>query len=191
MGGMSEPLLAENCPLTAHLEGSIPTGAVPTLSSTGQFHHFHYLHVPDVILRQPPVDGWTTISSLMIPDLGIDDFFFQSAEVRKQFHCHQVFIGHDQLLSIGQGRETEVIAYIRTRRGPTRNHSFIFNEGGVASHIGFERRKQEARNVARNRRLRRQRLQCDVRDHRGVTVFNSRSERTVIQIAELERLKGY
>ena len=35
------------------LESKLPSDANATVSSTGQFHHFHYLHVPQQILNNP------------------------------------------------------------------------------------------------------------------------------------------
>ncbi len=182
---------AADCALTEHLKGFIPTDANAALSTTGQFHHYHYLHIPQSILTQPPANGWTTISSMMSPQLGIDSFFFRRAEERKQFHCHQVFISHTQLTNIAAGKETEVVAFIRSGGEARRNHGFLFNRSGLDPKVALEQERARIQKLAERNGLRTVGTKCDTRTHSGVTVFNSRGDRIVTNFAELERLKGY
>lgn len=182
---------AADCELTDHLKGFIPDGHNATISTTGQFHHFHYLHVPGVILANPPANGWTTISSLMVPDLGIADYFFQSAQQRRQFHCHQVYFSNAQLTSIAAGTQTDVLAYIRSESGPQRNHTFRFNRGGTDPKAAFILEHQRIQQIAIREGLRRASTVCQTSTHRGVTVFNSQGEKIVTTQAALQALQGY
>jgi hypothetical protein len=182
---------AMDCATTPHMNGYIPVDANAALSSTGQFHHFHYLHVPQVILQNPPRAGWNTITSMMSPELGIDPFFFRPAETRKQFHCHQVSITRAELQGIAAGQEVQVLAYIRSGGIPRRNHTFVFNAGGLDPRVSLERRREEIRQLARQNNLQTQSVKCDTRLHRGVTVFSREGDRVVASARELEALKGY
>lgn len=176
------------CEFTDHLLGQIPEGAQKAISSTGQFHHFHYLHVPQQILNNPPLTGWTTISSMMVEDLGIDNFFFRNREIRKQFHCHQVTFSYEQLVSIASGQRTEVYAFI----GGRRNHVFLFNGGGgVSQEQFFDQERTRIQRIARQNSLRNRRSVCDTVAHTGVTVFSFNSDRFVRTARELNTLKGY
>lgn len=184
---------AVECSFTDHLEGFIPEGANAALSSTGQFHHFHYLHVPQSILNDPPEGGWSTITSMMSPELGIDDFFFRRREVRKQFHCHRVYFSHRQLVAIAAGETTEVVAYINRRGEAVRNHTFVFNpvQGEDQEPLSLEEIEDGIRAVAVYNELRMQRSACDTSVHRGVTVFDSKGFQVVNSVEQLESLKGY
>jgi hypothetical protein len=182
---------AADCVTTPHLNGLIPPDANPTISATGQFHHFHYLHIPQVILLDPPEKGWSTISSLMRPELGIDDFFFQRREVRKQFHCHQVFISKAEIEAIANGQETTITAYINSGGRARPNHDFVFNRGGIDAHVSFQNEFERIQKIAKDKKLRTVAAKCDTRAHRGVTVFNAKETLLVTSLRELESLKGY
>ncbi len=201
---------AAECATTDHLNGFIPEDANATVSSTGEFHHYHYLHIPLQILMNPPRSGFTTITSLMRPELGIDDFFFRPAEQRKQFHFHQVYISNPQLQAIAAGRRTSVTAFIPRNRP---NHTFVFNRANIVSEAGpgeteaqklerlYETNRLSAGALINEQRrilalaeqagLRTESVVCDTRLHRGVSMFNSRETRFIATAAELERLKGY
>lgn len=191
---------AAQCNFTDHLLGEIPSNSNPAISTTGQFHHFHYLHVPQVILDSPPQAGWSTLSSMMVPELGIDGFFFgegksgsaKEREIQKQFHCHQVYFSNAQLRQIASGQRTDVIAYIRGRDGkPSRNHTFTFNKPGSSVMTVFEQDKIQIQQIAKQRNLRTVRETCDTQIHQGVIVFNGQGQRIVTNVNELNSLKGY
>lgn len=191
---------AAQCNFTDHLLGEIPLDSNPAISTTGQFHHFHYLHVPEVILNSPPQVGWSTLSSMMVPELGIDGFFFgegksgaaKEREIQKQFHCHQVYFSNAQLRQIASGQRTDVIAYIRGRDGkPSRNHTFTFNKHGSSVMAVFEQDKIQIQQIAKQRNLRTVRETCDTQIHQGVIVFNGQGQRIVTSVNELNSLKGY
>lgn len=169
-----------------HLQGVIPEGAVPTLSSTGSFHHFHFLHVPQQILAKIPRSGFRTLTSMMKEECGIDDFFFQRGEENKQFHCHQIDFTREQLISIADGKPTEIIAFIRSGGRPVRNHSFIFNDT-----ITFEQKQQAAKETADFRGFKTERIFCDTRLHGMVTVFHGGGIIGVRTLAQIDQLKGY
>ncbi|MCJ8275255.1 MAG: hypothetical protein HRT44_00705 [Bdellovibrionales bacterium] len=133
----------ESCEyLTPLLNGMLPENANSAVSGPGQFHHYHYLHIPQEILENPPEGGWSTLTSMMVDRLGIDDFFFRHPgilrpngtpfreERPKQYHCHQVYISQSQIQRIRDGQRVEVFAYIQSRpnQEPRRNHQFIFND---------------------------------------------------------------
>lgn len=191
---------AAQCEFDAHLLGEIPRNSSPALSTTGQFHHFHYLHVPQLILNQPPASGWSTLSSMMVPELGIDGFFFgegksgvaKEREIQKQFHCHQVYFSVQQLRQIAAGQQTDVIAYIRLRNGqPSQNHTFTFNKPGASAFAAFQQDKVQVQRLARQRGLKTVRETCDTEIHRGVTVFNAQGQKVITSLQELNSLKGY
>ena len=191
---------AAQCDFTPHLLGLIPSDANPAVSTTGQFHHFHFLHVPEMILNSPPINGWSTLSSMMVPELGIDGFFFgegktgvaKEREIQKQFHCHQVYFSNNQLKQIALRQTTDVIAFIRGRDGkPSRNHTFTFNKPGDAAKVIFEKDKLSIQQIARQRNLRTTRETCDVQIHGGVIVFNGQGQRVISKVSELNALKGY
>ena len=182
------PMRAEAaaCEITDHLRGFIPDGALATISSTGQFHHFHYLHIPQQILNNIPEAGWKTISSMMIPELGIDDFFFDSDQAHKQFHCHEIVLSATELLAIKNGEKTRITAYIKGSNGPSPNHTFDFNDGPT-----FGEKRERIIQVAKEKGLRFAGTQCDTDEHEGVSVFNGKGVRTVNDRKELDQLKGY
>ena len=180
---------AADCVITEHLNGFIPSDANATVSSTGQFHHFHLLHIPQVILSSPR--AFQTITSMMRPELGIDDFFFEDGETRKQFHCHQVQITRAEVASIAAGSETEVIAFIRSGGRPRRNHSFIFNQGGKNAALALEEKRQAIIKAAQDQGFRFAGVKCDTRLHTGVSVFRPDGQSVIVSRRELERLKGY
>lgn len=179
------------CVTTDHLDGAVPTTANAAVSSTGQFRHHHYLHVPIEILTTPPKAGWSTISSMMIPELGIGEFFFIKKEVRKQFHCHQVFFSQKQLMNIAKGVETEVIAYIAGFSGPVKNHTFLFNNKTETFLQHSARLQKDAIDNELKDKLKLTKSVCDTKLHGGVTVFNSSGTTTVTDVTKLEALKGY
>ena len=194
--GLSSGAFAAECEFTEHLEGFIPDNANAVISASGQFHHFHYLHVPEVILRNPPKSGWTTITSMMVPNLGIDPFFFRRREVVKQFHCHQVDFSYQQLVNIAEGRRTSVTAYIysRRRKRAIPNHSFIFNNHGLSSRQAFTKDQLEIQGEASRKGLQKKRSSCldvRVRNRGAVRVFNGKGFSSIRDLARLEELKGY
>jgi hypothetical protein len=180
------------CPTTAHLEGVIPADANPALSSTGQFHHFHTLFVPAAVLAAPPRAGFTTITSLMRPELGIDDFFFRAVEVRKQFHCHQVDFTRRELEAIAAGQEVIITAYINMRGRPTPNHEFVFNRAGLSpwDALKSDMAQAQARAARSGFDTQRPRSACSVRQHRGVTVFAAGGTSVVTDLQVLAQLEG-
>lgn len=188
---LPEGAYAVECPMTGHLLGEIPDGANAVISSTGRFHHFHYLHIPASVLAAPPAAGWTTITSMMVQELGIDDYFYLRTNVRRQFHCHKVSFTNAQLQAIAAGKQTEVVAYIEGDSGPQKNHTFLFNEKGTNPATAFADRFRDIQALARRRGLRNKRSSCDTRTHGGVTVFSGDSTDVVTDLAELNRLKNY
>ena len=186
LGAFGVDAHASVCVTTPHLEGELPEDVLAAISTTGQFRHHHFLHVPPAILLNPPAEGWSTISSMMVPNLGIGEFFFRDREVRKQFHCHQIYFSHRQLLGISGGEEMEVIAYIRAGDGSaTPNHSFFFNSTDFDKHFADLESEALIGGFVRTRSA------CDIREHGGVTIFSGKGIVTVTEVATLERLKGY
>lgn len=186
LSGMDSALAAE-CPINAHLDGEIPLGAAATISSTGQFHHYHYLHVPQMVLNAPPAAGWSTLTSMMVPDLGIDNYFFQKTQVYKQFHCHKVFFSQKQLEAIQKGQKTEVIAYIQGANGVAqKNHTFIFNDT-----ISFEDKENAIQSIAQQNQLKTVGAKCQTQTHGGVRVFSSSGVQLVTSLDVIQSLIGY
>lgn len=178
--------------VNAHFEGLLPAGVVSALSDTGTFHHFHYLHIPKFVLETPPIDGFTTLSSMMVADLGIDDYFFAigspvpmniDSRVRRQFHCHEVFISNAQLQSIQKGNKVEVVAFILSGGEPTKNHTFIFNDT-----VSLEEKEIATQNaaVSEDIPLDRKRLKCNVAKHGGVRVFSGSGETVINNVQTLK-----
>jgi hypothetical protein len=176
-----------DCALTEHLKGFLPADANAAISTTGQFHHFHFVHIPKSILVNPPTGGWTTISSMMSPELGIDDFFFRAAQAHKQFHCHQIDISRTQLKDIAVGKEATVVAFINGQP----NHKFVFNVGGGDPVVAFDKERQRIIDLAIAKNLKMTGTRCTTQTHSGVTVFSRNSSRVVTNLTELENLKGY
>ncbi len=180
---------------TPHLDGFLPENSNKSISGPGQFHHYHYLHVPESILNNPPEEGWTTISSMMVPSLGIGRFFFRERELVKQYHCHQVWISNSQLTRIAAGLETEVFAYIQGRQGgrPRQNHSFIFNRNNLSPNESFSLQENEVLEIAQNTRERGvdPLLTERVNTCFPIRVFNSKGFRAIENRNELMQLRGY
>jgi hypothetical protein len=165
------------------LGGVLPAGSRSGLSSTGQFHHHHLLSIPAAILAQPPAAGWSTLSSLMVESVGIDDFFFTQANINKQFHSHRVTLTRAELQAIAAGRRTTITAFIRSGSGQAvPNHTFTFNDTET-----IPQKMEKIRAVAQGRRFRMQRVECAT--GRAVTVFRGdRDLETIRTRARLEQL---
>ncbi|MBX3234309.1 MAG: hypothetical protein KIT84_21585 [Labilithrix sp.] len=184
MPSSTDDLSANDCFINDLLRGALPEDAVSAVSSRGRFHHYHFLSVPAEVLAKPPEQGWSTLSSMMIETLGIDDYFFRNAEVNRQFHCHRVSFTRAELRAIAAGAKTTITAYIRSNGQPSPNHTFTFNDTET-----MEQKSTAIIAVARRAGLRTQRSVCSAANRRSVTVFRGdRAEETIRSAARLERL---
>jgi hypothetical protein len=150
-----------------HMEGVIPEGVVSSLSTSGMFHHYHYLHIPQSIVENPPVGGFKTLSSMMIADLGIaNNFFANNNEIIKQFHCHEVFISRDQIRLIQKGDRVVVQAYIFSGGASVANHQFVFNDSN-----SLIEKRNDVIEIAKADKLRMTRSACNPKRH-PIRVFH-------------------
>lgn len=181
--GTEEDLTADDCFINDLLRGALPEGATSTVSSKGRFHHYHFLSIPKAILEAPPAQGWSTLSSLMVETLGIDDYFFGATNIIRQFHCHRVSFTRAELTAIAAKKKTTITAFIRSGGQATPNHTFTFNDVQT-----MEQKNAAITAIARREGLRTKRLTCSAAQRRSVTVFRGEGEETIKSAARLEGL---
>lgn len=183
-GTEADDLSAADCFINDLLKGVLPENAISTVSSRGRFHHYHFLSIPPEILAAPPEQGWSTLSSMMIETLGIDDYFFGPSNINRQFHCHRVSFTRSELRAIAAKTKTTITAYIRSNGAPSPNHTFTFNDTQT-----MDQKNAAIVAIARREGLRTKRLTCSAQNRRSVTVFRGdKAEETIKSAARLEGL---
>jgi hypothetical protein len=126
LAGMASPTYAlrafgeEKNPPADLLNGVIPDGASPAVSTLFKFPHHHYVYIPREILEKPPEAGFATTTSMIVPALGVDQRLINQ---KRQFHYHMIKFTHAQLKSIAQKAPTRVDLLL----DGALNHQFMFN----------------------------------------------------------------
>ncbi len=123
------------------LNGAIPDGSSPAISTLFKFPHHHYVYIPREILEKPPVDGFKAFTSMIVPSLGVGAPLIAQ---KRQFHYHVIRFTHAQLKSIAQKAPTQVDLLLNGAL----NHQFLFN--GPKS---FEDQQREYRDQAKKQGL--------------------------------------
>ena len=103
------------------LNGVIPAGANPAISTLFKFNHYHFLYLPTEIMGNPPAQGYTTATSMVVPRLGVSPTLINQ---KRQFHYHEVTFTQKQIIDIKVGKPTTIDIYL----GGQLNHRFFFNK---------------------------------------------------------------